>query len=67
VVVESSPLVDIVGVTLGNGVIAFLNLKKDQVVFSIRQKLAATALAFCSESPWLASGDSNGNVILWDL
>lgn len=66
-VVEAAFLVDIVGVALTNGVIAFLNLKKDQVVFSVRQKCPATTLAFSGDSPLLASGDSNGNVLLWDL
>jgi hypothetical protein len=44
-----------------------LNLRKDQVVFSIKQKLGVTAIAFSSEKSWMASGDEQGNVILWDL
>jgi U3 small nucleolar RNA-associated protein 21 len=66
-VVEPTPLVDIVGVGFDNGLISFLNLRKDQVVFSIRQKLAVTALGFSRDQSWLASGDEMGNVILWDL
>lgn len=58
---------DVVGVALSNGVVAFLNLKKDQVVFSVKQKSAATALAFSGDAPWLATGDMHGNVLLWDL
>ena len=65
--VEASPLVDIVGVGMDNGTIAFLNVRKDQVVFTVRQKIAVTALGFSHEEPWMASGDSNGNIILWDL
>jgi len=44
-----------------------LNLKKDQIVFTVRQKLTPTALAFSTENSFMASGDSQGNVILWDL
>ena len=65
--VEASPLVDIVAVGFDDGVVSFLNLKKDQVVFSIKQKLPVTALAFSTEQSWMASGDQLGNVLLWDL
>lgn len=65
--VEPSPIVDILAIALDNGLISFVNLRKDQVVFSIKQKLAATSLAFSQEQSWMASGDSTGNVILWDL
>lgn len=57
VVVEPTPLVDIVGVGFDNGVISFVNLKRDQVVFSVKQKLPVTALAFSSQQSWMASGD----------
>ena len=60
-------MIDIVGVALTNGVILFVNLKKDQIVFSVRQKLAARVISFSSEAPWMASGDEKGNVMLWDL
>jgi len=60
-------LIDIVGVALTNGVILFVNLKKDQIVFSVRQKLGARVLSFSSEAAWMASGDEKGNVMLWDL
>lgn len=43
---EAAPLVDIAAVALSNGTIAFLNLRKDEVVFTVRQKLAATSLGF---------------------
>ena len=66
-VVEPTPLVDIVGVGFDNGAISFLNLKRDQVVFSVKQKLPVTALAFSSQQSWMASGDEMGNVLLWDL
>ena len=56
-VVEPTPLVDIVGVGFDNGAISFLNLKRDQVVFSVKQKLPVTALAFSSQQSWMASGD----------
>jgi U3 small nucleolar RNA-associated protein 21 len=46
--VEAAPLVDIVGLALSDGTLAFLNLKKDQIVFTLRQKQPATALAFSS-------------------
>jgi hypothetical protein len=67
VTVEASPLVDIAAVSFSNGTIAFLNLRKDYVVFTVRQKLAAGSLAFSSEAPWMATGDASGNVLLWDL
>ena len=60
-------MIDIVGVALTNGVILFVNLKKDQIVFSVRQKLAARVISFSSEAAWMASGDEKGNVMLWDL
>jgi WD40 repeat protein len=66
-VVSPSPLVDIVGVGFDSGLISFLNLRKDQAVFSVKQKMPVTALAFSSEQSWMASGDDQGNVILWDL
>lgn len=56
--IEASPLVDIVAVALSNGSVAFLNLRKDQVVFSVRQKLPVKAMAFSGEAPWLATGDA---------
>ena len=64
---QASHLIDIVGVALTNGVILFVNLKKDQIVFSVRQKLAARVISFSSEAAWMASGDEKGNVMLWDL
>ena len=60
-------MIDIVGVALTNGVILFVNLKKDQIVFSVRQKLAARVISFSSEAAWMASGDEKGNFMLWDL
>ena len=60
-------MVDIAGVALSNGALAFVHLKKDQVVFSVRQKLAADCMAFSAEAPWMATGDAKGNVLLWDL
>lgn len=60
-------MVDIAAVSLSNGAIAFVNLRKDQVVFSVRQKLTAECLAFSSEAPRMATGDAKGNVLLWDL
>ena len=65
--VEASPLVDIVGVGLKNGQILFLNLKKDSIVFSLRQKNSPTVIAFSPDSPFMATGDSTGSVILWNL
>lgn len=66
-VVEASPLVDIVGIGFQNGTISFLNLRKDQIVFSVKQKQQVSALAFSHERSWLASSDCEGNVLLWDL
>ena len=65
--IEAAPLVDIVGVGMDNGTIAFVNIRKDQVVFTVRQKMAVSCLAFCEENAWMASGDAVGNVFLWDL
>ena len=44
--IEAAPLVDIVGVGMDNGTIAFLNIRKDQIVFTVRQKMAVSCLAF---------------------
>lgn len=60
-------MIDIVGVSLTNGVIIFVNLKKDQIIFFVRQKLPAKVISFSSEAAWMASGDEKGNVMLWDL
>ena len=45
----------------------FVNLRKDQKVFSVRQKLPAKVLSFSSEAAWMASADEEGSVVLWDL
>ena len=58
---------DIVAVGFDSGVISILHLRKDQVVFLIKQKLPVTALAFSNDQSWMTSGDEQGNVILWDL
>ena len=66
-VVEASPLVDIIALGFQNGTISFLNLRKDQTIFSVKQKQAVSALAFSHDRSWLASSDPEGNVLLWDL
>lgn len=66
-VVEPSPLVDIIALGFQNGTISFLNLRKDQTIFSVKQKQAVSALAFSHDRSWLASSDPEGNVLLWDL
>lgn len=45
----------------------FLNIKKDTVVFSLRQKNAPLTVAFSPDAPLMASGDAKGSVILWNL
>jgi WD40 repeat protein len=50
-----------------DGTIAFLNLKKDQIIFTVKQKLTPSAIAFSVDHSWMATGDEQGNVILWDL
>lgn len=60
-------MVDIVAVGLADGGILILNLKKDSIVFQMKQKSEPKCLAFSSQSPLMASGDHNGNIILWDM
>ena len=42
---------------MDNGIIVFVNIKKDVIVFSVRQKLAVSSLCFSGDMPWMASGD----------
>lgn len=65
--VESTPLVDIVAIGFLGGIISFLNLKKDEIVFSLKQKNTPTVIGFSTHQSLMASGDHEGNVILWDL
>ena len=45
-VVEPSPLVDIIGVGLTNGTIAFVNIRKDSIIFTMKQKMPVRSMAF---------------------
>lgn len=64
---ECSHLVDIVAIGLENGEIVILNIKKDEIIFTVKQKQTVTSIGFCREEPWMATGDIQGNLILWDL
>lgn len=66
-IVQSTPLVDIVAIGFGNGIISFVNLKKDQIVFNLKQRNTPTSISFSTDQSLMASGDHEGNVILWDL
>jgi U3 small nucleolar RNA-associated protein 21 len=66
--VECSPIIDIVALGLSNGLIWFLNIKTDKLLFSLRQGTSAETLAFSkADKAVMASGDSNGTVFVWDL
>lgn len=66
--VECSPIIDIVALGLSHGVICFLNIKTDKILFSLRQGTSPEALAFSkADKAVMASGDCNGTVYVWDL
>jgi WD40 repeat protein len=62
-----SPLVDIVAVCLDSGLIIILNIRTSRAVFNMKQKLPVTAIAFSDTSSLMATGDSSGNILMWDL
>ncbi|OQR88110.1 hypothetical protein ACHHYP_07540 [Achlya hypogyna] len=66
-----SPAVDVVAVGLADGRILLHNLKFDTTLmtFSQAQEGRVTSLAFRADdrAPWLASGTTAGNVVLWNL
>ena len=65
--VVSCPLIDIVAITLSSGEICIFNIRKSALVFKMKQKRTVTCLGFSEDAPYMASADSLGNVILWDL
>lgn len=65
--VEAANLVDIIMMSLQSGRLICVHLKKDSILFTLKQKKAATAIVFSADSPWMATGDELGNIILWDL
>jgi U3 small nucleolar RNA-associated protein 21 len=63
-----SPALDVIGVGLDNGRILLHNIRLDQPVLEFSQAAPVTALAFrTDERPWLATGDSLGQIALWSL
>lgn len=44
-----------------------MNIKKDAVVFVMKQKNEICAVGFDGNEPLMATGDAVGNIILWDL
>ncbi|CAK5040589.1 unnamed protein product [Aphanomyces euteiches] len=66
-----SPAVDVVAIGLADGRIFIHNLKFDTTLmnFSQRSEGRVTSLSFRTDdkAPWLASGTSSGDVILWNL
>jgi len=70
-VIEQSPLVDIVGLGLESGDIHIVNLKQDKVLTSFSQDSPVKSLSFSSdtslERSLLASCTTDGNILFWDL
>jgi U3 small nucleolar RNA-associated protein 21 len=63
-----SPALDVIGIGLHDGRILMHNIRLDQPVLSFTQGAPVTTLAFrTDERPWLASGDSTGQIALWSL
>lgn len=48
---------NIVGISLNNGEIIILNLKKDEIIFKMKLKCAAISIAFCDEESLMATSD----------
>ncbi|RHY32767.1 hypothetical protein DYB32_002266 [Aphanomyces invadans] len=69
--VAQSPAVDVVAIGLADGRIFVHNLKFDETLMQFVQPTEGrvTSLSFRNDdkSPWLASGTSSGDVILWNL
>ncbi|KAF0694285.1 Aste57867_14833 [Aphanomyces stellatus] len=66
-----SPAVDVAAIGLADGRIFIHNLKFDTTLMTFAQTTEGrvTSLSFRNDdkSPWLASGTSSGDVILWNL
>jgi len=66
--VEASTVLDVIAVALSSGVILMLNLRTAQVIFELKQKTGVTAMSFSrSGRPILATGNSKGSIIFWEL
>ncbi|RQM19103.1 hypothetical protein B5M09_005620 [Aphanomyces astaci] len=69
--VAQSPAVDVAAIGLADGRIFVHNLKFDVTLMQFAQPTEGrvTSLSFRNDdkSPWLASGTSSGDVILWNL
>lgn len=66
--IECSPIIDVVAVAYTDGSIAMLNLKTAKVIFELRQKNAVVSMSFSRNTrPLLATGDSKGAMIVWEL
>lgn len=66
--VVQSPVMDVVGIGLESGLIVVHNLKYDVTLFKFQQNEPVTCLSFqTGNHPILVSGDSGGNVCVWNL
>jgi U3 small nucleolar RNA-associated protein 21 len=64
-----SPALDIVTVGLENGRILVINVLTDSLIFELEQTTPVTSLSFCTapNRNKLATGCTNGQVLVWDL
>lgn len=69
-VIEQAPAVDVVAVGLVNGKIILYNLKVNQSIFELVQDQGlVTAISFRTDdaNPIMATGTTDGHIILWNL
>ena len=70
-VIEQSPMIDIVGLGYESGKIIVINLKQDKILFTFSQDSPVRSLSFSSdpsiEKSLLASCTTDGNILFWDL
>lgn len=68
-VIEAAPALDVVAVGCADGAIVLLNLKFDKIVMQFKQDWGpVTSISFRTDGqPLMATGSTNGHVVLWNL
>lgn len=68
-VIEVAPAIDVVAIGFANGDIVLLNLKFDKILMQFKQDWGpVTTISFRTDGqPLMATGSSNGHVVIWNL
>lgn len=68
-IIEAAPAIDVVAIGFADGAIVLLNLKFDKFVMQFKQDWGpVTSISFRTDGqPLMATGSTNGHVVIWNL